>query len=144
MTTLDHLGPIDYLAIEFPHGNPTPEGFAEITRQVDAGTIHVLDLEFVRRDAAGAVTTVSASTLGLDLGSLTGTDAGLLDREDLELVGAGLQADGVLLVIVYEDLALNAALTAWEAVGAQIVAEGPVHVEDLEAALADQPTDPEE
>lgn len=132
----DHLGPIDYLAIQFPDGFVPAEGFSELRAQIDAGTLFVLDIEFIRRGEDGSLSTVAASTIGTDLAGLHGADSGLLDRDDIELVGAGLGPGGVLLVIVYENLVLNPALVAWEKAGAQIVAEGPVDVDDLEAALS--------
>lgn len=137
----DHLGPVSYLAVEFPQGQVNAEGFSRLIELVDAGLILVLDLEFVRRAADGSLVTISPGSLDLDvdLSAFEGADAGLLDPDDLEFVAQGLADDSVLAVLVYEDLALAPVLAAWGSGGARLVAEGPVAVEDLEHAL-DQDT----
>lgn len=133
----DHLGPVSYVAVEFPDGRVDLAGFSRLVELVDQGLILVIDLEFVRRAPDGSLGTVSAGSLGLgaELAALAGTDTGLLDRDDLELVAEGLAGDGILAVLVYEDLALTPVLGAWGAAGARLVAEGPVAVDDLEQAL---------
>jgi len=118
------------------------DGFSRLSELVDNGLILVIDLEFVRRSADGPVVTVPAGSLdlGVDLSAFEGADAGLLEPEDLDLVAEGLAEDSVLAVLVYEDLALAPVLTAWGSGGARLVAEGPVAVDDLEQALADDDT----
>ena len=135
--TAEHLGPVSYLAIEFPDGRPARDGFRKLTDLVTSGLVLVIDLEFIRRSRDGTLTTVPADSLGLgdDLAMLAGSDSGLLDRDDLELVAGDLGPDGLLAVLVYEDLVLEPVLAAWAAGGGRLVAEGPVAVDDLEAAL---------
>lgn len=143
MSDSDHLGPVEYVALEFPDGNVTAEGFRELMTQVQAGTIYVLDVEFLSKSAKGGLTKVPAGDLGPELADYVGADAGLLDEYDMETVGADLAVGSVMVVIVYEYLTLNAAISAWEAGGARLVAEGPVSVEDLEEALANEPHEQE-
>jgi len=45
----DVLGPIDYLALEYPRGHVTGEGFRLLRDLVDRGIVRVLDLEFVAK-----------------------------------------------------------------------------------------------
>lgn len=143
----DHLGPVSYIAVEFPDGHPTPEGFARLQSLVDSGLILVIDLEFVQRGADGSLVTAPAGSFdasGMDLSAFEGADSGLLDREDLESVGHGLAQGSVLAVLVYEDLTLEPVLAAWAAGGARVVAEGPVDVGDLRAALESDTDSPPE
>lgn len=135
----DHLGPLSYIAVEFPTGQVGAEGFNRLVEIVDAGRILVIDLEFVRRAGDGSVVTVTAGSLdlGVDLSMFEGADSGLLDPEDLSFVAQDLAEGSVLAVLVYEDLALNPVLAAWGRDGARLVAEGPVDAEDLEQVLDD-------
>ena len=50
--TIDELGPVDYLVVEFPAGtsNFTGEMADELAALADAGTIRVLDLLILRKD----------------------------------------------------------------------------------------------
>ena len=55
--SLDELGPVDYVVVEFPAGasNFTGEMVSELLALVDAGTIRVIDTLILTKDADGAV-----------------------------------------------------------------------------------------
>ena len=61
--TLDELGPVDYLVVEFPAGqqNFTGEAATELLRLHDAGLIRVLDLVIIGKGDDG---TIMAQELG--------------------------------------------------------------------------------
>ena len=140
----DHLGPVSYVAVEFPDGRADAAGFAALRDLVDRGLVIVLDLEFIRRGEDNALVTVPAASLDLgdDLCVFAGADAGLLDRDDLELVAGSLEGDAVMAVLVYEDLTLQQVLGAWAASGARLVAEGAVDPVELDLALDDDAVTP--
>ena len=50
----DELGPVDFLAIEFPGGRLTSAGFEQLLSLVDRGVVDILDMEFIVKDAAGS------------------------------------------------------------------------------------------
>ena len=133
----DHLGPVSFLAVEFPEGQADPAGFTRLLDLVERGLVLVIDLEFVRRATDGTLETVPVGSLdlGVDLSAFEGADSGLLDRDDLELVAASLEGDAVMAVLVYEDLVMEPVLAAWSSGGARLVAEGGVDAADLETAL---------
>ena len=72
--SLDELGPVDYLIVEFPAGqqNFTGEGVDELLRLHDAGTIRVMDILILQKGEDG---TVMAQELGDldDLGTRSGS-----------------------------------------------------------------------
>jgi hypothetical protein len=133
----DHLGPIDFIAVEFPDGHVTADGLREVLAQVDAGTIFLIDLEFVAKDSDGALQDVAAGSLGLAQLGLTfnGANSHLLSREDLEAVAADVSPGSILAVLIYEDRTLSRAVAAWENSGARVLAEGTVDDADLDEAL---------
>ena len=55
--SLDDLGPVDYLVVEFPAGasNFTGEMAAELLALVDSGTIRVIDALILTKDKDGTV-----------------------------------------------------------------------------------------
>jgi hypothetical protein len=55
--SLDELGPVDYLIVEFPAGasNFTGEMAAELVSLVDAGTIRVIDVLILTKNNDGSV-----------------------------------------------------------------------------------------
>ncbi len=54
---IDELGPVDYLVVEFPPGESrfTGEMAKDLAALVDAGTIRVLDLLILQKNADGSI-----------------------------------------------------------------------------------------
>src|SRR5438445_10404739 len=106
--TLDELGPVDYLIVEFPAGkqNFTGEGAEELLRLHDAGTIRVMDILILQKGSDG---TVMAQELGdlEDLGELQRIEAELVETlaaDDVEHLAAAMEPGSVAAVLVYENL----------------------------------------
>jgi hypothetical protein len=93
---LDHLGPVDYLVVEFP-ADREPDGSALplLVDLVDRGIIRILDLVFARRDLDGTVTGIEISDVGLvgevDVTLFASASSGLLDDTDLTEAGSVLE-----------------------------------------------------
>ena len=70
-TSLDELGPVDYVVVEFPAGasNFTGEMAKELVALVDAGTIRVIDVLILTKDEDGSVEAMELSDVE-DLGEL--------------------------------------------------------------------------
>lgn len=141
----ERLGPIDYLVIEFPGGKVTGAGFRRLIELVDAARILVLDLEFLRRAADGEVTTIEAHDLGevdgVDMAFFDGAASYLLEDDDIHEIGQAMTPGSVAAIVIYEELSMVSALAAWESEGAVLLAEGPIDVEALVAAIdATEPT----
>jgi hypothetical protein len=49
----DELGPVDFLAIEFPGGRLTAPGFEKLLSLADQGVVEILDMEFIAKDVDG-------------------------------------------------------------------------------------------
>ena len=93
--SLDDLGPVDYLVVEFPAGasNFTGEMAAELLRLVDSGTIRVIDILILTKDQDGAVEAVDLADVG-ELGELQALEAQLaelLAAEDVEHLAAAME-----------------------------------------------------
>jgi len=135
----DDLGPMDYLAVEFPGGRITGDGFAVLLDLVDRGVVRILDLEFVTKSPDGSVGVVDAAGLdtdpGLDLSPFAGASSGILDRSDIDEVGAAIGPGSVAAVLVYEELVIFPLIAAWRRSGARVIAEGQISPDDIVLAL---------
>lgn len=133
------LGPIDSLVIEFPDGKLGADGFNGLLRLVDAGSIAVLDLEFVAKRPGGAIEVIPAHDLGsvegLDMEIFDGASSGLYTNEDLNEVGAHMAEGSIAALIIYEERSLIPVVAAWERAGGRVIGDGPVPVEELVIAL---------
>ncbi len=46
----DRLGPVDFLAIEFPGGRLTSPGFERLLTLAHQGVVDILDMEFITKE----------------------------------------------------------------------------------------------
>jgi hypothetical protein len=137
---LDELGPIDYLVIEWP-ADRQPDGSALplLLDLVSNGTIRILDLAFIHREADG--TTVGLNIADLDLqGEVDVTlfgeaSSGLLGDDDLTEAGSALEPGCTAAVLVYENTWAGPFAVALRRGGAQLVANGRIPVQALLASL---------
>jgi hypothetical protein len=94
-TSLDDLGPVDYLVVEFPAGasNFTGEMAAELLALVDSGTIRVIDILILTKDEDGTVDAMELADVG-ELGELQAIEAQLaelLAADDVEHLAAAME-----------------------------------------------------
>ncbi len=135
----DELGPMDYLAVEFPGGRITGDGFGVLLDLVDRGFLRILDLEFVAKATDGSVSVVDVGSVdtdpGLDLSPFEGASSGILDPSDLDDIGGTIGPGSVAAVLVHEELAILPVIAAWQRGGARVIAEGQISPEDIVLAL---------
>ena len=141
----DELGPIDFLAIEFPGAHISAPGFEQLLSLADQGVIDILDLEFVGKDPAGNASKVDIGELanpdGVDLSVWAGASSGLLDRADVDEIAAAIQPGSVAAVVVYENRWVLGLVSTWRRDGARFIADGGISASDVVAALdATEPT----
>lgn len=137
---LDGYGPVDYLVVEFPAGasNFTGEIAEEIVRLVEAGTIQVIDMIVIAKDADGNLDAVEISD-SEDLGPLTQIEAGLaglLADDDVAILAATMSPGSVAGVLVYKNLWAAPFAAAARRAGGVVIADGRVNPEDVVAAFA--------
>jgi len=135
----DELGPVDFLAVEFPEGRISAAGFDGLLSLARQGTIRILDAEFIVKDANGNASKVAAEELsgpdGSGIGAWVGASSELLDDADVEHVSAAIQPGAAAAVIVYENRWILGLADAWRRDGARLIEDGGIPAEDLVAAL---------
>jgi len=137
--TLDELGPVDYLIVEFPAGaqNFTGEGADELIRLHDAGIIRLMDILILQKGMDG---TVMAQELGdlEQLGELQRLEAELvqtLAEEDVDHLAAAMEPGSVAGVLVYENLWAAPFASAMRRAGGQLIANGRIPIQAIIAAI---------
>jgi Family of unknown function (DUF6325) len=135
----DELGPVDFLAIEFPGGQVTAAGFERLLSLADQGVVEILDMEFITKDADGKSKKVDvwefAVPEGVDLSAWAGASSGLLDDSDVSQISGVMQRGSVAVVVIYENRWVLGLVDAWRRDGARLIADGGISADELVAAL---------
>jgi len=137
--SLDELGPVDYLIVEFPAGtqNFTGEGAEELLRLHDAGTIRIMDVLFLAKADDGSVEAMELSDLP-NLGEFARLEAQLaqtLAEEDVEKLAAAMDPGSMAGVLIYENLWAAPFASAMRRAGGQLIANGRIPIQALIAAV---------
>jgi hypothetical protein len=138
-SSLDELGPVDYLVVEFPAGqsNFTGEMVEELLALVDSGTIRVIDALILTKDEDGVVDAMELSDVG-ELGALEALEAQLaelLAEEDVEHLAAAMDPGSIAGVLIWENLWAARFGAAARRSGGQLIANGRIPIQAIIASI---------
>ena len=137
----DELGPVDFLAIEFPDAGKAAPGFERLISLAHQGVVGILDLEFIAKDSAGNARKVHPDQLELDgldalgLGAWSAASSGLLDDGDVGEIAEAIAPGSAAAVIVCENRWVLGLLDTWRRSGARLIADSGIPANDVAAAL---------
>jgi uncharacterized membrane protein len=133
------VGPVDVYIIGFPGNKFTGRIAPAIRELVDNGTIRVLDLLFVMKDADGVVATLAIEDLdeeGAAFAEIAVTEPGSLNEEDADEVSEDLPANSSALLIAFENVWARKVVSALETADAVLIDSIRIPAEVVNAALA--------
>lgn len=137
--TLDELGPVDYIVVEFPGSEFNGTIAPALADLVDRGLVRVLDLLILIKDASGDVEVLELSDLGDDsLGELQRYEselAMLLSEDDVANIAGAIEPGSAAAVLVWENLWAAPFGAAVRHSGGQLVASGRIPVQALLAVI---------
>lgn len=128
------LGPIDYVVVGFEGNNFDGSILSELSKAVKSGTIRVVDLVFVVKDAEGNVVGGEVEDqpdeLKAMLSEYKGKDSLLmLSENDIEKVATQMDNDTAAGILVIEHLWAKGLKRAILDAGGTLVDEGRIHPE---------------
>ena len=137
--SLDTLGPIDYLVVEFPAeaSNFTGEMIEELLKLVENGIIRVVDMLILIKNADGTVDAMELEDVE-DLGELRELEAELaelLAEEDVEMLAAAMDPGSVAGVLIWENLWAAPFASAARRSGGQLIANGRIPIQAIIASI---------
>ena len=128
------IGPVEYIIIGFPENQFKGEIVPALADLVESGTVRILDLIFVTKDADGDVTSIEYEDLP-GLGDIDGEVDGLLSDEDLDMVAEVLEPNSSGLMIVWEDVWASRLAAAIRDAGGVILSGERIPHDIVEAAF---------
>ena len=133
------VGPIDYLAVEFPGAKLNGDGLRALVDLVDRGIIRILDLRVAVVDATGDITAMELTDLDgdgtLDLSFFVGARSGLLDVDDLKESASLVEPGNAVGLLLYENTWAGPFVAALRRADAEVIASGRIPASDVIALL---------
>ena len=137
--SIDELGPVDYLVVEFPAGqsNFSGEMAAELATLVDNGTIRVLDLLIVTKSEDGSFEAFEIDDLDQvdELRQLETQIAEILAVEDVAHLAEAMAPGSTAALLVWENAWAAPFASAARRSGGQLVANGRIPIQAIVASL---------
>ncbi|MGB8385490.1 MAG: DUF6325 family protein [Dermatophilaceae bacterium] len=138
-TTVEELGPVDYLVIEFPAGaqNFTGEAADELAKLAESGTIRILDVLILVKDEDGSVEAMELDeTPTVDaIRAMEADIAEILAAEDVELLAEAMEPGSVAGVVVWENRWAAPFAAAARRAGGQLIASGRIPIQAIAASI---------
>jgi hypothetical protein len=135
---MDEIGPVDYAIVAFPGNRFKGEIGPALSDLVESGTIRIIDIAFVGKDANGD--TVALELTELDPEVQASLDSagievgGLLNEDDLESTAEELDPDSSAALIVWENVWARRVTQAMRDAGGVLVAFERLPHEVVQAA----------
>jgi hypothetical protein len=102
------IGPVEYIAIAFPGNKFSGEIIPAIKDLQDSGTIRVLDLVIISKDADGNVAAIELSEASPEtqatFAALGVENKNLLGEEDFEDIGGALDPNSTAALMIWENV----------------------------------------
>jgi len=102
------LGPIEFLALKFPGNRFRGEITPALAELVEGGTVRVIDLLFVQKEADGAVRVVELADLGdedyVTFEEVVSDVSGMLHQDDARQIANSLEPNSSAALLLFENV----------------------------------------
>jgi uncharacterized membrane protein len=132
-------GPVDLVLLSFPGNQFTGEIAPALGDLVSSGTVRILDLVFITKDADGNVAAVELDQLG-DAGAgfddVDGEVNELLTEEDIEAAGEELEPNSSAALLMFENTWAARLVSAIRGANGEVVAHERIPMSAFQEFLA--------
>jgi hypothetical protein len=132
-------GPVDLVLLSFPGNQFTGEIAPALGDLVSSGTVRILDLVFITKDADGNVAAVELDQLG-DAGAgfddVDGEVNELLTEEDIEAAGEELEPNSSAALLMFENTWAARLVSAIRGANGEVVAHERIPMSAFREFLA--------
>lgn len=131
--------PVDLVLLGFPGNQFTGDIAPALADLVSSGTVRILDLVFITKDADGNVAGVELDQLGdvaAGFDDVDGEVSGLLTDEDIDAAGEELQPNSSAALLMFENTWASKFVSAVRAANGELIAHERIPVSAFEEFLA--------
>jgi hypothetical protein len=137
--SVDELGPVDYLVVEFPGSKFNGDIAPSLADLVDRNLIRLLDLLVLKKEVDGSIDAFELSGLDdTEVGELRTYESALaflLSEDDIASIAAAIDPGSSAGVLVWENTWAAPFASAIRRSGGQLVAGGRIPTQALLAAV---------
>ena len=141
------LGPVEYMVIEFPGNQFKGEIIPALREVVDAGIVRIIDLVFVRKDDRGSVSVMELKDLQKDAADafapLARDTSTLFAEDDVEKVSEIMENNSSAALLLFEHVWATRFRDAVLNANGRVIAGERIEKERVDAALAWRPVEQE-
>jgi hypothetical protein len=134
------IAPVQYMIVAFPENRFTGAIAPAIAELVENGTVRVIDLTFVMKDADGNVMAMEYAELAPEIAAafekVGGGGGGLFNEEDLVAAGEELEPNSSAALLAWENLWAAKVRDAIDEAGGVLLDFDLIPAEVVEAARA--------
>jgi Family of unknown function (DUF6325) len=133
------VGPVEYVIIGFPGNQFSGAIVPELAKLIESGTIRVLDLIFVAKDAAGDVVAFEHDEHEAlaAFSELDGEVGGLLTGEDIAHAAEALEPESSAALLIWEDTWAMPLVAALRESGGVLIEGARVPHDLIESAMGE-------
>ena len=141
-SAFDRFGPVDYLIVEFPAdtANFTGKMVDELLKLAESGTIRVIDILVLIKDAEGAIEAIELGDFA-DLGPLQVIQAELADlltEADVLDLAEAMEPGSTAGLLVYENVWAAPFASSVRHSGGRLIANGRIPIQAIVASMEDE------
>jgi len=133
------IGPVEYIAIAFPGNKFSGEIIPALKELQDSGTIRILDLVIITKDADGSVAAVEMSEASPEeaaaLAVLGIEGRNLLGQEDFEDIGSALDPNSTAALMIWENVWAERFATSLRNADGILIANGRIPASIVEEVM---------
>ena len=132
------IGPVEYIIIGFPGNEFNGRIVPALADLIGSGTIRILDLMFIGKDAAGEVISFEFDQLDelAPFADLDGEVGGLIGQEDIEHAAESLEPNMSAALLMWEDTWAIPLVDALRESGGVLIEGSRIPHDLIEAAFA--------
>ncbi len=134
-------GPVELVVIKFPGNQFKGEIVPELKKLVDADTVHIIDILFVKKDSAGNVLVLEINDVDDEtnesFGPLLSGLAGILSEEDAKAWAAAMEPNSSVAMMLFENTWAAPFMNAVRSASGEVLLNERIPhsvIEELEAA----------
>lgn len=134
------LGPLEFVVLSFEGNNFHGEVATALHNAVEAGTIRIVDIIFIKRDPSGTISLLELGDIDSETADAYSKEVedvtGILSQSDIESIAEVIEPNSAALIMLFEHTWAKELRSAVLRANGRLVGGGLIPADAVDAALA--------